>query len=335
MRHKHNWKYGIILYKLLQRMSFPSSMRNPSLLMWIPLSLLLISTFVFCGRHYSCLAFSSGAIPRCRPAVPRSSVLYATAAADGTVLVIGGTSGIGQLVSHKLAGRQKQVRATSRDASRARELLDHPNIVVVELDILKEDDATALEAAMKDVSTVVISVGTTAFPTLKWKGGNTPVNIDEKAVSRIAAMAAKAPTVKTVLLVTTVGVERTEDMPFKILNLFGVLDAKRAGEAAIQTYSTVDSGYQYAIVRPGRLVGGPFTNYDVAKLLQIQGGAENGVQLAAGDALLGDCKRDACAECIVQCISQPHKMNLVFSIISNEQAAFSEEEWTQAFQSLA
>ena len=49
------------------------------------------------------------------------------------------------------------------------------------------------------------------------------------------------------------------------------------------------------IVRPGRLVGGTFTNYryDVPNSLQIQGGAEDGVQLAAGNSLLGDCKRDA------------------------------------------
>jgi len=277
----------------------------------------------------ACLAFSSGSTSHRR----RSTNLRATA--EDTVLVIGGTSGIGQLVSYKLAERKKQVRATSRDASRARELLDHPNIAVVELDILNEADTVALETAMKDASTVVISVGTTAFPTLKWKDGNTPANIDEKAVTRIAAMAASAPTVQTVLRVTSVGVERTQDMPFKILNLFGVLDAKRAGEAAIQSYSSVDSGYRYAIVRPGRLIGRPFTHYDGAKLLQIQGGAENGVQLAAGDSLLGDCKRDACAECIVQCISQPKPIkNLAFSIISNDQAAFTEEEWTQAFQSL-
>jgi nucleoside-diphosphate-sugar epimerase len=310
-------------------------MRKGSLLMRNLLPLFLISTFAIRGCRYSCRAFSSGATPLRRPTLARSVfVLHDTATAEDAVLVIGGTSGIGQLVSHKLAGRQKYVRTTSRDASRARELLDHPNISVIELDILREEDLSSLEAAMKDVSKVVISVGTTAFPTLKWKGGNTPVNIDEKAVTRIAAIAAKAPTVKSVLLVTSVGVERTEDMPFKILNLFGVLDAKRAGEVAIQTFSTVDSGYQYAIVRPGRLIGGPFTNYDIAMLLQIQGGAENGVQLAAGDALLGDCKRDACAECIVQWISQEQKKNLAFSIISNDKAAFTEEEWTQAFQSL-
>ena len=84
----------------------------------------------------------------------------------------------------------------------------------------------------------------------------------------------------------------------------------------------------------GRLVGGPFTNLDVAKLLQIQGGAENGVDTAPGDSLLGDCKRDACAECIVQCLVSEAAKNLEFSIVSNEKKALTSEEWTVAFQNI-
>jgi len=88
-------------------------------------------------------------------------------------------------------------------------------------------------------------------------------------------------------------------MPFKILNLFGVLDAKRTGEDALKA-SAIANGVDYVILRPGRLVGGPFTNLDVARLLQTEGGADNGVDVAVGDNLLGDCKRDAAAEAIVQ-----------------------------------
>jgi nucleoside-diphosphate-sugar epimerase len=258
------------------------------------------------------------------------------------VLVIGGTSGIGQLVTQKLANSNRQpftVRATSRSKARGEELFQgNGNIKVVELDLLQED-TTQLQAAMEGVSVVVISVGTTAFPTMKWKGGNTPVAIDNDAVTRIAKVASEVSSVQQVILVTSVGVERTNVMPFLILNLFGVLDAKRAGEDAIRQYSTANSGYQYSIIRPGRLVGGPFTNLDVAKLLQIQGGTENGVTMTKGDALLGDCKRDACAECIVQCITtKPITAttlnNLEFSIISNDQPALNEDEWSAAFQSL-
>ena len=67
-------------------------------------------------------------------------------------------------------------------------------------------------------------------------------------------------------------------MPFPILNLFGVLDAKRAGEEAVMRNG--DSGaYVYSIIKPGRLVGGPYTNLDLAKLMQIEGGAENGLKV--------------------------------------------------------
>ena len=280
-----------------------------------------------------------------------------TSATTTNVLVIGGTSGIGQLVTQKLANHQRchppfLVRATSRSKARGEALFqdtndddnnNNNNIHVVELDLLQEN-TTQLKEAMEGVSVVVVSVGTTAFPTTKWKGGNNPVAIDNVAVTRIAQMASQISSVQQVIIVTSVGVERTNVMPFLILNLFGVLDAKRAGEDAIRQYSTTNSGYQYCIIRPGRLVGGPFTNFDVAKLLQIQGGTENGVTMSRGDTLLGDCKRDACAECIVQCIraqrtlsalnNDTSKNNLEFSIVSNDQPALNDDEWSVAFQSL-
>jgi hypothetical protein len=36
------------------------------------------------------------------------------------------------------------------------------------------------------------------------------------------------------VLLTSVGVDRTKEMPFLVLNLFGVLDAKKAGEEAVK-----------------------------------------------------------------------------------------------------
>lgn len=264
----------------------------------------------------------------------------ASVQAGDTVLVVGGTSGIGQLVTQKLAAAGLSVRATSRSKARGEELLlleggagSNTAVQVVELDLLQQDTAP-LKAAMKDVAAVVISVGTTAFPTMKWKGGNNPVAIDKDAVTRIAEAAAAEASVQKVVIVTSVGVDRTKEMPFVILNAFSVLDAKKAGEDAIKKSSTSDTGFDYVIVRPGRLVGGPFTNLDVAKLLQIEGGAENGVDVAPGDSLLGDCKRDACAECIVQCLKNTAAANIDFSIVSNDKYAISDEEWTESFQTM-
>ena len=60
------------------------------------------------------------------------------------------------------------------------------------------------------------------------------------------------------VLVSSIGVERTDQMPFLILNLFGVLKFKRKGEQTLMT-----SGLPYTVLRPGRLTDGPYTSYDV------------------------------------------------------------------------
>jgi uncharacterized protein YbjT (DUF2867 family) len=238
---------------------------------------------------------------------------------------------VGQLVAQKLVQRGFLVRATSRDAGKGRDVLGD-QVEVAALDLVNGSDLQ-IQSALQGAVGVVISVGTTAFPTARWKGGNTPEAIDKVAVSRIANQLVAAKP-KKVVLVTSVGIERTKDMPFVILNLFGVLDAKKTGEQAIQEASTA-GGFDYAIVRPGRLVGGPFTNLDVARLLQIEGGAENGVTVQRGDALLGDCKRDACAEAIVQCLINEECTNAVFSIVSNDDNALTSDQWSQALLSVS
>ena len=134
-------------------------------------------------------------------------------------------------------------------------------------------------------------------------------------------------------LVTSVGVERTNEMPFVILNLFGVLDAKRSGEEAVKE-SALNSGFSYSIIRPGRLVGGPYTNLDLATLFQVEGGASNGVTLQRGDALLGDCKRDVVAEAVLQCLENKECEDVEFSMVSNEERALTNGEWSAAFQEM-
>ena len=249
------------------------------------------------------------------------------------MLVVGGTGGVGQLVTKKLQSRGDfKVRVTSRNKERGEETIADEGVDVAVLDLVNGSDAD-LEAALKDVSAVVVSVGTTAFPTLKWKGGNTPEAIDKIAVARIAKAAAKGKSTKKVVLLTSIGVDRTKQMPFLILNLFGVLDAKKSGEDAMKAASA-EGDFDYVIIRPGRLIGGPFTNLDVAKLLQVEGGAENGVDVAAGDTLLGDCKRDACAEAVVQCLINEDCKDVDFAIISNENKALNDQQWSTAFQQM-
>lgn len=139
------------------------------------------------------------------------------------IVVFGGTGGVGQLVTRKLLAREGKaynVCVVARDATRARELLPTPTtsdngndngksdkkfgrsgsstLDISELDLVGETKATddQLRNAMVGSSAIVISVGTTAFPTQRWKGGNTPQAIDREAVSRIASLAADIPTMR-------------------------------------------------------------------------------------------------------------------------------------------
>ena len=275
-----------------------------------------------------------GALLKRRNTPSLATSLRASAISPGdTVVVIGGTGGVGQLVTKKLRNGKYKVRVTSRNVERAQETIDDNEVDVVSVDLLSED-TTALKEAVDGAAALVISVGTTAFPTTKWAGGNTPKAIDEEAVKRIANVAQSVSGLKKVVLLTSVGVDRTGEMPFVILNLFGVLDAKRSGEDAIIAASA-ESGFDYAIIRPGRLVGGPYTNLDVAKLMQIEGGAENGVTVEGGDSLLGDCKRDAVAEAVVRCLTMDECKNVAFSIVSNEERALTTEQWSKEFSRIS
>lgn len=268
-------------------------------------------------------AFSRQCVPFLRP-----SSLDALISSGDNVLVVGGTGGVGQLITKKLLAGGFGVRISSRNVERGEETIGDDRVQVCALDLIQDDVAT-MENAMQNMDAIVISVGTTAFPTLKWKGGNTPEAIDQVAVTRLAQAAASVG-LKKIILLTSVGVTRTKEMPFLILNLFGVLDAKKAGEEAVKA-----SGVDYAIVRPGRLVGGPYTNLDLAKLMQIEGGAENGVSVEVGDVLLGDAKRDAVAEAVLQALLKEECSNIEFSIISNNEKALTDEEWTREFSRMA
>ena len=304
----------------------------------LPVLLAFLVFFVHLIAPSSALAFDLPKFSLPNPfGAPSSSTSSAASSAlrpGDSVLVIGGTGGVGQLVTKKLRSRPSGygVRVASRDVSRAVETIADDGVDVVKLNLVGDGKSSdeELNAALEGVSALVISVGTTAFPTKKWAGGNNPKAIDEDAVVRLANAAAEAESVRRVVLLTSVGVDRTGEMPFLILNLFGVLDAKKAGEDAVKKAG--ESGaYDYAIVRPGRLVGGPYTNLDLAKLMQIEGGAENGVTVEVGDTLLGDCKRDACAEAVLQCLERDECKNAAFSIVSNEEAALTDEQWKDVF----
>jgi nucleoside-diphosphate-sugar epimerase len=105
-----------------------------------------------------------------------------------------------------------------------------------------------------------------------------------KIIEEINSEAAKGSCarIRQVTLLSSIGVQRRNQFPFVILNLFGVLDSKAAGETALKEASK-RAGFKFAIVRPGRLVGGPYTNPDFAKLLQLDEGDLRNVEMRVGD----------------------------------------------------
>lgn len=54
----------------------------------------------------------------------------------------------------------------------------------------------------------------------------------------------------------------------------------------------------------------------------------------AGDTLLGDCKRDACAEAVIRCLTMDECKNIAFSIVSNEESALTTEKWSKEFKKM-
>lgn len=139
---------------------------------------------------------------------------------NDTVLIFGGTGGVGQLVVRRLllsndgggdddgdSNGKYVVRVASRDTNRALELLSPEdgessrtaNMDVVRCDLVGDDDDDDLRKAMEGVNAIVISVGTTAFPTKRWEGGNTPQAVDELAVKRIADVARGVKTLRRIV----------------------------------------------------------------------------------------------------------------------------------------
>ena len=226
-------------------------------------------------------------------------------------MVAGATGGVGQIVSAKLLERGYIVRALSRDEEKTRSMLGKaPNLEIVQGVDMRSP--STLVHATKNVAAVCCCTGTTAFPSARWKGGNTPEQTDFVAVKNLIAATPK-DTVRRFILCTSAGVERADQFPFVILNAFGVLKYKRLGEIELE-----NSGLPYTIIRPNRLTDGPYTSYDLNTLLKGISGERQDVILTRKDDQVGETSRIAVAEAIVQSLISPYTVNLTFSIGSTK-----------------
>jgi len=151
-----------------------------------------------------------------------------------SILIFGGTKALGQLVTKKLRQKDRYcLRVSSRVAGHAEAVIDDDAIAVFELDFVNGGELKMkqnLQAAVAGVSAVVIITGTAAFPKQNWIDDDIPHAIEAEAVEKLAQAAVQAGSVKKLVLMSSIGVERRKSFPFNALNIFGVLDATRRGE---------------------------------------------------------------------------------------------------------
>ena len=240
------------------------------------------------------------------------------------VLVAGATGGVGQLVVAKLLDKGVLVRALTRNKDKAEEMFAR-SVEVTVRDIRYPD---TLASATQGVTHIICCTGTTAFPSLRWdfsnfQPKNTPQEVDGEGVKNLVAAAPQS--LKRFVFVSSCGVLRKDSLPFNILNAFGVLDAKLQGERAIKA-----SGLPYTIIRPARLIDGPYTSYDLNTLIRAKTDGKKGVVIAAGDSLNGETSRIDVANVCVQCLDYETTINKAFTIVNSGERP-SVINWEQLF----
>lgn len=206
---------------------------------------------------------------------------------------------------------------------------------------------------LRNANAIVICTGTTAFPTKAWtksgeeevakdvlgalldnsfsiknaiksldaQGLNTPNNVDAKSNEFVVQAWNDACKVsqKRIIMLSSIGVQRRDSMPFPILNACGVLDAKAAGEKVIED-SAIEGGYSYTIIRPGQLFGGPYdNNYYLGTLFQLdKDAATQDVIFGKGDELLGDTLRSTLAEVTAQVCEGDFARDMDFAVVNEK-----------------
>eukprot|EP01024_Parvocaulis_polyphysoides_P025200 TRINITY_DN23010_c0_g1_i1.p1 TRINITY_DN23010_c0_g1~~TRINITY_DN23010_c0_g1_i1.p1 ORF type:complete len:325 (-),score=38.85 TRINITY_DN23010_c0_g1_i1:152-1126(-) len=246
------------------------------------------------------------------------------------VAVAGATGGTGQLIVKRLSEKGLKVKTLVRKIESAQELFSGlDNVEICQMD-LRNESRENIQSELKGVDAVCCCVGTTAFPSQRWNGGNGPRPTDYVSVKNLISGTPRD--IKRFAFVSSAGVTRESEFPYFILNWFGVLKYKRAAEMEL-----IQSGLEYTIVRPSRLIGAPYTNYDVNSQLQPSGDEFTGVQLSAQDDIEGpmQCARKHLVESVVQSFFIEEMTNKSIAICSLEGEVGPEDnpqKWKELFQ---
>ncbi|CAL0305987.1 unnamed protein product [Lupinus luteus] len=244
------------------------------------------------------------------------------------VLLLGASGGVGQLVAAALLQRNVKSRLILRDPEKAATLFgkqDAEKLQVYKADTRNQDELDP--SIFEGVTHVICCTGTTAFPSKRWDDNNTPERVDWLGVKNVVSALPSA--VKRVVLVSSIGVTKSNELPWSIMNLFGVLKYKKMGEDFLRS-----SGLPFTIIRPGRLTDGPYTSYDLNTLLKATAGQRRAVLIGQGDKLVGEASRIVVAEACIQALDLEITENQVYEISSVEGEGPGNEvqKWQELFQ---
>lgn len=243
------------------------------------------------------------------------------------VLVVGATGGVGQLCVAQLLERGCRVVALSRKPEKVAAIFG-ANREGLEVVVADTRDPGALGSPlMKEAKSTIICTGTTAFPSKRWDGNNGPEQTDVVGVRNL--LAALPHPMGRVVYVSSAGVERFNQLPFNILNLFGVLKYKKAAEDLVR-----GCGSPFTIIRAGRLTDGPYTSYDLNTLLKATAGLRRDVTVSKGDDLNGEASRISVAEACIQSLCLGVTENEAYLVNSTEGEGPGKDaaKWEAAFQ---
>ncbi|XP_021751523.1 uncharacterized protein At5g02240-like [Chenopodium quinoa] len=252
---------------------------------------------------------------------------YPSASTSKLVLVVGGTGGVGQIVVASLLDRDIKVRLLLRDPEKATKLFgeqDEEKLQVCKGDTRNQEDLDP--SILEGVTHVICCTGTTAFPSRRWDGDNTPERVDWDGVRNLISILPS--TLKRFVLVSSVGVTKSNKLPWSIMNLFGVLKYKKMGEDFLR-----DSGIPYTIIRPGRLTDGPYTSYDLNTLLKATAGERRAVLIDQGDKLVGEASRLVVAEACIQSLDIDFTEGEIFEInsVQGDGPGSDPQKWKELF----
>ncbi|XP_062119667.1 uncharacterized protein At5g02240-like [Humulus lupulus] len=244
------------------------------------------------------------------------------------VLVVGGTGGVGQLVVASLLNRNIKSRLLLRDPEKAAMLFgkqDEETLQVCKGDTRNPEDLDP--TFFEGITHVICCTGTTAFPSKRWEGDNTPERVDWEGVKNLVS--ALPPSVKRVVLVSSIGVTKFNELPWSIMNLFGVLKYKKMGEDFL-----LNSGLPCTIIRAGRLTDGPYTSYDLNTLLKATAGKRRAVVIGQGDKLVGEVSRLDVAEACIQALDIESTEGKIYEInsVEGKGPGNDQQKWRELFE---